>query len=70
MEITWNRPNHRLYISQCQYILNILDHFNFADCKPVTTPMEPGLQLTNAMCPQTDTECEEMKALISVQLAH
>jgi hypothetical protein len=71
MEITRDRPNHCLYISQRQYILNILDRFNFADCKPVTTPMEPGLQLTTAMCPQTDVEQEEIRAfLISMQLVH
>jgi hypothetical protein len=63
VEITWDHPNQCLYISQHQYILNILDHFNFPDCKPVTTPMEPGLQLTTAMCPQTDTECEEIKII-------
>jgi hypothetical protein len=60
MEISRDRPNRRLYISQHQYTVNILDRFNMADCKPVTTPMEPGLQLT-AMCPQTVAEQEEMK---------
>jgi hypothetical protein len=60
MEISRDRPNRRLYISQHQYTVNILDRFNMADCKPVTTPI-PGLQLTTAMCPQTVAEQEEMK---------
>ena len=30
-------------LSQRQYIIDLLKHFGMADCKPVTTPMVPGL---------------------------
>lgn len=32
-----------------------------ADCKPVSTPMEPGLSLSSSMSPQSDEETAAMK---------
>ena len=32
--ITRDRPNKKLYLSQKKYILNKLDEFKMADCKP------------------------------------
>ena len=40
--ITRDRPNKKLYLLQKQYILNKLDEFKMADCKPVGTPILPG----------------------------
>ena len=31
-----------------------------ADCKPVSTPMNPGLKLCSKQCPQSPDEKEEM----------
>ena len=61
MEITRNRSQHSISLSQRQYIVDILDRFGMGDCKPVVTPMEPGLQLTKEMGATTAEEMAEMK---------
>ena len=61
VEITRNRAKRTIYLSQRQYILNKLDEFSMTDCKPVSTPMLPGLKLTSEQCPQTSEDKEEMK---------
>lgn len=50
-----------MQLSQKQYCIDLLKRFNMADCKPVTTPMEPGLRLTHDMCPTTAKDIAEMK---------
>jgi hypothetical protein len=60
IQITRNRSLHSLSLSQHQYIVDILDRFGMADCKPISTPMEPGLVLTQAMAPSTPEEKAEM----------
>jgi Reverse transcriptase (RNA-dependent DNA polymerase) len=49
VEIIRNRSLRSIALSQRQYIVDILDRFSHADCKPVSTPMEPGLHLTKDM---------------------
>jgi hypothetical protein len=61
IEITRNRSQRSISLSQRQYIVDILDRFGMADCKPVTTPMEPGLHLTAKMGPSTAEEIAAMK---------
>ena len=41
-----DRSECTLSLSQCQYILDLLQRFNFSDCSPVATPMDPGLRLS------------------------
>ena len=45
MEITRDPANHSISLSQQQYITDILNQFGFADCNPISTPMDPGLVL-------------------------
>jgi hypothetical protein len=45
IEVIRDCLNHSISVSQCQYILDILDHFWLSDCHPVLTPIDPGLQL-------------------------
>lgn len=40
-----DRNNNALYLSQKQYLINVLRKFQMYDCKCVTTPMESKLQL-------------------------
>ena len=61
MEIKRDWDNHKLYISQRQYIVNKLAQFNMTDCKPVGTPMAPGMKLTTDDCPKTFEEAKEME---------
>ena len=61
VEITRNRASRTIYLSQKQYILNKLHEFDMTDCKPLGTPMLPGLKLTSEQCPQTSDEKAEMQ---------
>ena len=38
-----DRSKRTLSLSQRQYILDLLQRFNFSDCSPVATPMNLGL---------------------------
>ena len=61
VEIARKREERKLYLSQRQYVINKLDEFDMADCKPVGTPMLPGLKLTKEDSPKTPEECREME---------
>jgi len=61
--ITRDRPNRKLYLSQKQYILNKLEEFNMADCKPVGTPILPGHRLLSEQSPKTREERAEMESI-------
>ena len=63
IKIDCNRQKHFLTISQCQYCVYMLSCFNMADCKPVMTPMEPGLCLS---CDQSPRTAEEHNFMHSV----
>ena len=39
------RENNSISISQSHYIEKILNKFNFKDCSPVSTPIDPSLKL-------------------------
>ena len=42
----------KLYLSQEQYVRDVLNKFNMQGCKPVSTPLEPGARLS-----KTDKPC-------------
>ena len=63
IKIDHNCQKHSLTISQRQYCINMLSHFNMADCKPVMTPMEPGLCLSCDQSPRTAEECNFMHSV-------
>ena len=42
MSIKRDRKAKTLFISQPKYVENVLQRFGMEDCKPVSTPMEPG----------------------------
>eukprot|EP00253_Pinus_taeda_P032920 PITA_32920 len=41
----WQTENH-IFLSQSKNAKNLMDRFRMQDCKPATTPMEPGLKLS------------------------
>ena len=45
MEVTHDHPKQTIQLSQSQYIENILERHDMADCKPAATPMEVNLKL-------------------------
>jgi hypothetical protein len=40
IEVTRDRSNRTIRLSQRGYLEKVLEHFGMADCKPVATPME------------------------------
>ena len=60
IKIDWDRSKHSITISQKQYCLDVLERFGMADCKPLSTPMQPNLRLSRSQCPH--------KALLHCQL--
>ena len=67
VKIERDRPNHTLKLSQHQYTLDILARFDFTSCSPVSTPLNPGIKLSQDQCPKTRSDVEAMR---SVPYAH
>jgi hypothetical protein len=61
--ITRDRSTRTLHLSQRQYILDLLERFNFSDCSPVSTPMDPGLRLSTSQAPSTPQDVEYMRTV-------
>jgi hypothetical protein len=61
IEITRDRKNRLMHLSQKQYIVNKLEEFNMANCKPVGTL--PSHNLSSQYSPTTPEEKEEMNAI-------
>src|ERR671929_620035 len=61
--ITRDRPNRKIHLSQKQYIVNKLEEFGMAECKPVGTPMLPGLKLSVEQSPKTPEKKAEMSSI-------
>ena len=60
MEISRNRTNGTLQISQTQYIKDVLAKFNMSDCHPRSSPLPTGLQLPKATTRDTDFPYREL----------
>jgi transposase InsO family protein len=61
VEVKYDRSQRTLRLSQKQYIREILERFQMSDCRPVSTPMTPGLNLNSTMGPSTPEEIQEMQ---------
>ena len=64
LEIHRDCTNLTLSISQRQFITNLLQDHGLQDCKPVSTPLNPGCCLFTSMCPQTEAEASSLLVLI------
>ena len=53
MRITRDRKNHKLTLSQGEYIENVLQRFRTQNVKPVSTPLAIHFKLRKDMCPET-----------------
>jgi hypothetical protein len=58
--ITQDCSKRQLSMDQQRYTQDMLDTFGMSDCSPVLTPMDPNMQLSAAMSPQTPEEKAEM----------
>ena len=63
IKIDRDHSKHTISLSQHHYCLDILQRFGMADCKPVTTPMDPGLRLSHSQSPQTTQEATQMRSI-------
>ncbi|KAF7346239.1 Integrase catalytic domain-containing protein [Mycena sanguinolenta] len=61
VEIERDRESRKLSMSQRQYILDVLERASMTDCNPVTTPMDPKVQLTANDCPKSAEDIAKMK---------
>ena len=56
MEITRDRGSCRLWLSQENYVLKVLERFNIKEVKPVTTHLAGRFKLSSRQCPQSPEE--------------
>ena len=60
MRITSDRKNHKLTLSQSEYIEKVLGRFKMKDEKTISTPLANHFKLTKEMCPKTQEEIDYM----------
>ena len=63
IEITRDRKNRRLWLSQERYVERILERFNMKEAKPVTTPLGGHYKLSKSSCPSTEEENKKMAVI-------
>ena len=61
LEIHQDRAHRTLHLNQHKYTLDVLKWFNMENCKPVSTPLDPGCHLSKDLCPQSDEERLDIK---------
>ena len=61
IEVTCNREECSLALSQRSYLESIIHHFNFNDLKPVSLPMEPSMKLSSSQSPTTGADFAAMQ---------
>ena len=59
IEITCDKKNRRLWLSQESYIERILERFNMKEAKPVTMPLGGHFKLSKKLCPSTEEKKEK-----------
>ena len=63
MNITRDRSKRLLTLDQGTYMEKVLRRFNMMDCKPSSTPLDAGTQLSSKDSPMTDAEKEDMEVI-------
>jgi hypothetical protein len=63
MEVNRNRKKGTLALSQTTYIDSLLRKFNMTDCKSVSVPLDPTVQLTRDQCPTTAEDIQDMQGV-------
>jgi hypothetical protein len=61
IEVTHNRDNRILSLSQTAYLDSIICRFNFEELKPVSNPMEPSTKHHSSQSPSTGAKYAAMK---------
>ena len=63
IKIERDRSKRQIYLSQRQYIIDMLDRYGLSNSNSVSTPMDPGLKLSTSMAPQNDEDVAFMKSV-------
>jgi hypothetical protein len=63
IKIERDRPNRHIYLSQRQYIIDMLERYGLSNSNPVSTPMDPGTKLSVSMAPQNNDDVAFMKSV-------
>ena len=63
IEIIRDQANRKMYLSQRKHISDVLDHFQMADSRSVSTPLSKSSPLTKEDCPQSPEDSEYMKSV-------
>ena len=59
IEITRDRCSGRLWLSQENYVLKVLERLNMAKARPITTLLVSHFKLSSRQCPQSPKEEEK-----------
>jgi hypothetical protein len=54
LEITRDRPQQLIYISQTRYVKDILSRFNFTNSRPISTPIASNFKLPRLEAPEVN----------------
>ena len=60
MEIRRDRESGKLWLSQKDYVQKVLERFNMADAKQVSTPLAGHFRLSTAQSPESAEEIQDM----------
>ena len=60
MKIQRDRSAGKLWLSQKNYMVKVLERFSMDNAKPVSTPLASHFRLSSAQCPVSDEEIEDM----------
>jgi hypothetical protein len=61
VKVARERSTRTLKLSQRQYIVDMLERYGFAECSPVSTPMNPGANLSSEHSPSTPEALHMMR---------
>ena len=64
IEVMQNCKEWTIALSQCSYLELIIHRFGFDELKPVLTPMEPHIKLTNTQSPSTGAKYASMQHIL------
>jgi len=54
------KQSDTIRLSQKAYIDSIIAKYNMQECRPASTPLEPGMNINKTNCPKTREEKDEM----------
>jgi hypothetical protein len=63
MDISRNRVQRTIHLSQPEYTKTVLERYGMSNCATLSVPADPCVKLTPQMCSQTEEEKQEMKCV-------